>query len=371
MERKFVPPEVLTARHLNRATLARQMLLERSDANPVVAIERLIGMQAQEPKPPFVGLWSRLNGFQRDDLHQALRDRTVVRGTLMRGTLHAFSAADYAAFRLTLQPVLDQGLKVLGERAAGLEPERVIPAARELLLEAPRTFGEMRALLQERFPEINERALGFVVRMMLPLVMVPTEHPWAFPANAAFTLAETWLEAPLDPDDATPALLRRYLAAFGPASAADAQTWSGLPRLQSVFEAMRPELVTFTDERGRELFDLPDAPRPDPECPAPVRFLPEFDNLLLSHADRTRVIADEHRQVVYQKGNLRLLATILVDGVVCGTWRVETKRKAATLQITPFAPLPRKVRLALEEEGEGLPRFLEPDATSHDITFTT
>lgn len=362
--------ERLTTRRLNRATLARQMLLERADTSVDTAVERLIGMQAQEAKPPFIGLWSRLSRFQRQYLHHALHERSLVRGTLMRGTLHLFSASDYAAYRLAVQPVLDQGLNVLGDRAAGLDREQVLPVARALLQEQPRTFNEMRTLLQESFPEVNERALGFTVRMMLPLVMVPTEHPWSFPANSTFTLAEAWIGTPLATDDAVPGLIRRYLAAFGPATAADAQTWSGLPRLKPVLEAMRPDLVTFADEQGRELFDLPGAPRPDAEIPAPVRFLPEFDNLLLSHADRTRVIADEHRGVVYQKGNLRLLATILVDGVVSGTWRTEVKRKAATLQITPFAPLPKTVRSALEEEGDALLRFIEEGAASYAVGFT-
>lgn len=366
-----MPSEILTLRQLNRATLARQMLLERAETTPLVAVERLAGMQAQEPKPPFIGLWSRLRDFQRHDVHQALQAKALVRGTLMRGTLHLVSASDYAAYRQTLQPVLDRGLSALGDRAEGLDEARVLPTARELLTERPRTFGELRGLLRERFPEMHERALGFVVRMRLPLVMVPTDHPWAFPANADFALAESWLDAPLSPGENAEDLALRYLGAFGPATAADLQTWSGLPRMKPALDALRPRLVTVRDEQGRELFDLPDAPRPDGETPAPVRFLPEFDNLLLSHADRTRVIADEHRGLVYQKGNLRLLATILVDGVVSGTWRVERKRKAATLQITPFAPLSKESRAELEAEGETLLRFLEEDAAIYEIAYKT
>jgi hypothetical protein len=364
-------PETLTARQLNRATLARQLLLERADLGVHAAVERLIGMQAQEARPPFIGLWSRLASFRRQDLHQALHEREVVRATLMRGTIHLFSAGDYAAFRVAIQPVLDQGMKMLGDRANGLEPDRVLPVARALLAERPRTFGETRSLLLEQFPEANERGLGFAVRMLLPLVMAPAEHPWAFPANAEFTLAEPWLGRELATNDATGALVLRYLEAFGPASTSDVQTWSGLPRLKPVLEELRPRLVTFIDERGRELFDLPDAPRPDADIPAPVRFLPEFDNLLLSHADRTRVIADEHRKIVYQSGNLRLLATFMVDGIVSGTWRVEKKRKHAALQISPFAPLPKPVAAALTEEGEALVRFVEEDASTHEVSVTT
>jgi hypothetical protein len=363
-------PELLNNRQLNRATLARQMLLERADVPVVTAVERLIGMQAQEAKPPFVGLWSRLQRFTRQDLHNALRDRELVRATLMRGTIHYFSAADYAAFRMTLQPVLTKGTSVLGARAEDLELEKVLSAAQEILAERPRTFGEIRSLLLAAFPEVNERALGFVVRMHLPLVMAPTADRWAFPANAEFALAERWLDLPIAPDEAIQALTLRYLAAFGPASAMDMQTWSGLPKLKQVLEALRPQLVAFKDERGRELFDLPDSPRPHEETSAPVRFLPEFDNLLLSHADRTRVIADEHRDIVYMKGNLRLRASFLVDGFVSGTWRVERKRQEATLFLTPFAPLPKRTLAELTEEGEVLLRFLEEDATSFAVMET-
>jgi hypothetical protein len=364
-------PHILTARQINRATLARQMLLERADITAVAAVERLAGMQAQEAKPPFAGLWTRLRGFRRQELHAALCERTMVRATLMRGTIHLFSAAEYAAFRLTIQPVLTRATGMLGDRAGGLELEPVLAAARELLTERPRTFGELRALLQAQFPAVNERALGFMVRMHLPLVMVPTDDRWSFPNNAEFALAAPWLGMPLAAEEATQRFALRYLAAFGPASVADFQTWSGLQKIRPIFEALRPRLVAFADERGRELFDLPDAPRPDQETPAPVRFLPEFDNLLLSHAERTRVIADAHRPIVYKSGNLRLLATILVDGVVSGTWRVERKRKVATLRIVPFAPLARHVTDELYAEGEALLRFLEEDAGSFEIEYET
>lgn len=359
--------DVLSTRQLNRATLARQMLLERGDLPAAGAVERLAGLQAQEPKPPFSGLWSRVRGFQRKDLHQALHNRELVRATLMRGTLHLFSAADYAAFRASLQPVLTKGTSVLGDRATGLDLEKVLDKAQELLRERPRTFSEMRSLLLEAFPDVNERALGFVVRMHLPLVMAPTTDRWAFQANAEFALAEEWIGRPISAEDATHDLTLRYLAAFGPASAMDMQTWSGLPKMKPVLDALRPQLVVLRDERGRELFDLPEAARPDAETPAPVRFLPEFDNLLLSHADRTRVIADEHRDIVYMKKNLRLRATFLVDGFVSGTWRVERKRKEATLLLTPFAPLPKGVMAELAEEGEALLRFLEEDAATFAV----
>ncbi|MFC6882406.1 winged helix DNA-binding domain-containing protein [Actinomadura yumaensis] len=359
--------DILGTRALNRATLARQMLLAREDATVADAVERLAGMQAQEPRPPYLGLWSRLAGFRADDLRAALHDRSVVRATMMRGTLHLVSAADYAAFRAPIQPMLDSALRVLGKRAEGLDRAALVPAARELLLERPRTFNEIRALLQERFPDADDRALGYAVRMWLPLVMVPTAERWGFPRTSEFTLAEAWLGAPPDASTAAEALVLRYLAAFGPATAADAQTWSGLPALGEVLDALRPRLRVFADERGRELFDLPDAPRPDEDAPSPARFLPEFDNLVLAHADRTRIISDEHRPALTTK-NLRVRATFLWDGFARGVWEIETKRKTATLRLRPFDRLPREALRALTTEGDALLRFAEPEAKEHLVT---
>jgi len=361
------PHEVLTRRRLNRATLARQMLLRRERGSVVEAVERLCGLQAQEPRPPFPGLWTRLQGFRRQDLHRALHDRAVVRGTLMRGTLHLLSAADYIAHRMTLQPMLSKNLALLGTRAEGLDEDEVLPVARALLDERPRTFGELRAALVEAFPGINDRALGFTVRMRLPLVMIPTEDRWGFPADSRFGLAEHWLGTPVSDEANAEALVLRYLAAFGPATAGDVQRWSGLQGIKPVLESLRPRLALFQDERGRTLFDLPDAPRPAAEIPAAPRFLPEFDNLVLSHADRTRVLADEHRHFILGAKNGRIPATFLVDGWVAGTWRVERKKQAATLAITPFTTLPKSTAAALGEEGDALLRFLEDDADTFEV----
>ncbi|HEY5318837.1 MAG TPA: winged helix DNA-binding domain-containing protein [Solirubrobacteraceae bacterium] len=362
-------PATLTTRQLNRATLARQLLLERAQIPVPDAVKRLGGLQAQEPKPPFLGLWSRLEEFRESDLADALHDRSVVRATLMRGTLHLATAADYAAFRAPLQTVLSRGMvAALRERAQGLDPAAVLPAARALLEERPRTFDELRTLLQEAFPEVNHRALGFTVRMLLPLVMVPTDDRWAFPRVADFTLAEDWLGRPLKTDESPDGLVLRYLAAFGPASAADVQTWSGLQGIKTVLEDLRPRLAAFTDERGRELFDLPDAPRPEESVPAPPRFLPEFDSLLLAHADRARVIDDEHRPAVITK-NLRVRATFLIDGFVRGTWDVKRTRKRATLTITPFGSVTKRDAAALRSEGASLLGFTDADAGEHEVTL--
>ena len=356
---------MLTRMQLNRATLARQLLLERAPIGVPAAVERLAGMQAQEPKHPFIGLWTRIEGFAADALHDALREHEVVRATLMRSTLHLFSAADYAALRMSLQPPLSVALRVLGARAEGLDPEQVVPAARELLAGNPLTFDAIRAGLQERFPYVNDRALGYAARTLVPLVMVPGEGRWGYPRVSEFALAEELLGTALAP--ATPEqLVARYLGAFGPASAADMQTWSGVAGCKAVLERMRERLDVFADERGRELFDLPDAPRPGADVPAPARFLPEFDNLVLAHDDRTRVIADEHRPLVTTK-NLRVRATFLVDGLVAGTWTIAVKRKVATLMLEPFGSLTKRALTSLTAEAEQLVRFTEPAAKDHAV----
>jgi hypothetical protein len=344
------------------------MLLERERVPAVEAVERLAGMQAQEPRPPYVGLWTRVEGFRREELHGALQDRQLVRATLMRATLHLVSARDYPAFRMALDDALASAMRGVARRAEGLDLDAVLDVAREAFEEEPRNFKQIRALLADEFPDVYERALAYAVRLRLPLVMAPTDDRWGFPAVSNFALADGWLDGLEEPADATERLVRRYLAAFGPADAADLQTWSGLPRAKSVLGAMRDELAVLRDEDGRELFDLPDAPRPGADADPPPRFLPDFDNLLLSHADRTRVLATDHRPRVITK-NLRVHPTILVDGVVAGTWRAERKRGTATLRVEPFGKLTKKVRAALEREGDELLQFLEPDAETREVVF--
>ena len=357
---------VLSRRELNRATLARQLLLERADVAVPDAVQRLAGLQAQEPKPPFIGLWTRLEDFSADALLEAIAARDVVRATLMRSTLHLFGAADYAALRTALQPPPSVALRVLGARAAGLDPAALVPAARELLAGTPLTFDAIRAGLAARFPDVDERALGYAARTLVPLVMVAGEGRWGYPRAAEFGLAEELLGTPLAPA-APQALVERYLAAFGPAGAADVQAWSGVSGMKAVLDAMRDRLAVFADERGRELFDLPGAPRPGSAADAPVRFLPEFDNLVLAYDDRSRVIADEHRPLVTTK-NLRVRATFLVDGVVAGVWTIAVKRRVATLTLEPFgAKLSKRVIAQLAAEGEALARFAEPQAREHAV----
>jgi len=366
-----VSAPVLTRAELNRATLARQMLLERArGVGAREAVERLAGMQAQEPKHPFVGLWTRIGDFDEQALRDALGSGEVVRATLMRSTLHLLSAADYAAFRMALQPPMAVALRVLGARSAGLQPEKVIPAAERLLASSPLTFDEIRARLQEQFPDVDDRALGYAVRTLLPLVMVPDAGArWGFGRAVPFALAGPWIGgAPLAQGDAAAqALARRYLGAFGPASAKDLQNWSGAGGMKAVLDGMRSELAVFTDEGGRrELFDLPDAPRPGAGVDAPPRLLAEFDNLVLAWEDRSRLIADEHRPRVTTK-NLRVKATFLVEGAVAGTWTIALKRRVATLTLAPFAKVPRRPMKQLAAEAQRLVRLVEPEAQDHAV----
>ncbi|HVF77968.1 MAG TPA: winged helix DNA-binding domain-containing protein [Solirubrobacteraceae bacterium] len=368
-------PPTLTTAELNRATLARQMLLERGSGVGVSeAVQQLAGMQAQEPKHPFVGLWSRLDDFDESSLRSALQERSVVRATLMRSTLHVMSGSDYSALRTGLQPPMSVALRVLGARAEGLEPDKVVPAAKRLLKRSPLTFDEIRSRLQEQFPDVNDRALGYAVRTLLPLVMVPDEDArWGFGRSVRFTLAEQWLDEPLAGGEAAaPALARRYLGAFGPASAKDLQAWSGVGGMKEVLDGMRDELEIFTDESGgrRELFDVPDAPRPGADVAPPPRLLPEFDTLMLAWDDRSRIIAKEHRPLVTTK-NLRVKATFLVDGVVAGTWTIAVKRRMATLTLSPFGPkaLPQRALKDLQAEAERLVLLIEPEAKDHAVQF--
>ncbi|MBJ6762310.1 AlkZ family DNA glycosylase [Myxococcaceae bacterium JPH2] len=358
----------LTRRQINRATLARQMLLSREKVSTLDAVERLAGLQAQLARPPFLGLWSRVRDFQREDLSKLLLSRKVVRGTLMRGTLHLASARDYRAQRAVFQELFTQSAKsILRERAENLDVPALVAEARAFFDEQPRPFEALRDFLVARHPKFDERAMGFTVRMSLPVLQVPTEDDaWAFPGTTDFAVAETWLGAPLSTDVSPRELVLRYLAAFGPASVTDAQEWSGLSRLKDTFESLRPQLVTFRDERGRELFDLPKAPRPSEDVEAPVRFLPDFDNLILGHDDRTRVVADAHRKLI-SKANLRILPTFLVDGFAAGTWSCELKRSVAALELEPFGALTKPVRTALTEEGEALLRFMEPEARDFEV----
>ncbi|WP_437737460.1 winged helix DNA-binding domain-containing protein [Sorangium sp. So ce1335] len=365
-----MPTTTLTRRDLNRATLARQMLLSRERTSAVRGIERLIALQAQLARPPFIGLWSRIQGFRREDLVQLAHRREVVRAPFLRGTLHLASAKDYLDLHPVIAPVLHAAVRsILRARADVLDIDSLVAEARAYFDEQPRTMDELRDHLAQLHPDGDVRAMALAVRMHLPVVQVPTEAAWGYPGTADFAPAASWLGKPFREAAGPQALVLRYLASFGPATAADVQTWSGLTRIKDVLQSLRERLCTFRDERGRELFDLPDAPRPPADTAAPARFLPDYDNLLLGHDDRTRVIADEHRGRIVLSANLRILPTFLVDGFVAGTWTTERKKASATLVIAPFAALSREARAQLAEEGEALLRFVEEDAGVFDVRF--
>ncbi len=345
------------------------MLLHRRELPAIEAIEHLVGMQAQAPNPPYVGLWTRLADFRPEELGSLISGRQAVRIALMRNTVHLVSARDCLALRSLIQPIIERN--VYSTRRADLEGvgiEDLAAKSRALLEERPRTARELGALLQERWPENDPASLARAVRHLLPLVQVPPRGVWGKSGQTTHTTTEAWLGRPLDPAYSLDEMILRYLGAFGPATVRDVQTWSGLTRLGAVIERLRPRLITFRDERGKELFDLPEAPRPDPDIAAPPRFLPEFDNLILSHADRTRVIAEEYRKAIASRNGM-VPATFLVDGSVRGTWKTERTRGRADLVITPFEPLTKDNRDALSVEGERLIRFVGEGAEVFDIRF--
>lgn len=363
--------DVLSRRGLNRALLERQLLLRRATVTVPDAVERLVGMQAQAPMPPYYGLWTRLDGFRPDDLAGLITSRQVVRIVLMRGTVHLVTARDCLALRPVLAPVLQRQLthSAHGKQITGLDPAELATAGRTLVEEQPRTTSELGALLAQRWPGRDPAALSMAVRCLVPLVQLPPRGIWGAGGKPTVTTAQAWLGRPLDDDPSPDATVLRYLAAFGPASVMDVQTWSGLTRLREVAERLRPRLRAFRDEHGRELLDLPDTPRPAPDTPAPVRFLPEFDNVLLSHADRGRVISDEHRKRVSTRNGM-VPGCVLVDGFFRGTWRITRRRRAATLVVDPYDRLSKKDTAAIEKEGARLLAFGAADADSRDIRFT-
>lgn len=362
-------PRLLTLREINRATLARQMLLQRADLAVPAALERLIGLQAQAALAPYVGLWTRLPDFRRADLASLIENHTVIKATLMRATLHLMTAADYLRFRATLQPALSSGADdIVQRRDADFDLAEILSAAKAFIAEKPRTFAEISTMLAALKPQVDIGAMRYSVRTHLPLIQVPISTGWSYPGKPQFTLAEDWLGQPIPAEDHLADLVRRYLAAFGPATVTDMQTWSGLPKLKDIFEKLRPELVTYRDEQKRELFDLPDMLIPSEDTPAPVRFLPEYDNLLLSYQKRTRIVADEYRKQVFLPG-LRVRSTLLIDGFVQGGWQIEKSKSAATLIMEPFAPITQQQRDELSAEGERLLRFVEADAKTYDIRF--
>lgn len=355
---------LLTRRALNRTLLERQLLLRRSDMPAGRAIERLIAMQAQVPDAPYVGLWARLDGFQPPALAGMIERREAVRLTLIRCTVHLVTAGDCLALLPVMQPVRDRGFasSPFARGLAGMDLGAVGEAGRSLLEERPLGIQELGRLVRERWPERDATSLAYAVRYLVPMVQVPPRGLWGAAGRPAYATVEAWLGRPPDPAASLDDLVLRYLAAFGPATAGDVQAWSGLTGLRPVLERLRPRLRTFRDERGRELFDVPDAPLADPDTPAPPRFLAEYDNVLLAHADRTRILPDDRRAALFS-------STLLVDGFVRGTWTIARQAGAATLTVELYEPLARRDRAAVEEEACRLLAFAAPDGAAREVRF--
>jgi len=359
-----MPDAVLDQRALGRATLERQLLLKRSRLSALRAVEHLVGMQAQSPNAPYVGLWSRLEGFDPDDLAQAIMDRHAARAPLMRATIHLVTARDCLALSPLTQPVLARAFsgQTFARALDGLDLVEVVSAGHALLAKEPHTRPELGELLAERWPGRDAASLALAVTYLLPVVQVPPRGVWGSTGQARWATTDSWLGGPdAPPDLSRDEVVIRYLSAFGPASLADVRTWSGFTGVREMLERLRPRLRSFADEQGSELFDLPNAPRPDPETPAPPRFLPEFDNLLLSHADPSRVIAGQDRRRVFGKG------AVLVDGYVRGAWRISRSGQAASLVIEPLAPIADGDIDAVEGEGAALLDLVAADADSRDV----
>jgi hypothetical protein len=366
-------PRVLTDRELNRALLARQFLLKRAALSPATAVERLAGLQAQWAPAPYVGLWSRLAKFSIADLEHALAARTVVKATLMRGTLHLVSATDYPAF------------SVATTRA---RPERWAPATRRLAdadtihratIKYARTARTREALAvfletQGVAPDLARPMLWWLIASHGWLVHVPPSGRWAHRLTGDLIAADAWIRSARQPEleAALRVTVQRHLGAFGPATVDDISSWSSIrtPAIRAALEALGPGVRTFTDPRGRTLYDLNGAPLPGADTPAPVRFLPKWDSVLLAYAppERVRILTEAHRKTVIGK-NGDVAQTILVDGMVAGTWSVISKTREATVAVTPFGRVAKADRVALLEEGERLARFVAPAAKAHGATI--
>lgn len=355
---------LLDRRTLNRALLARQLLLRRHPMPVLDAVRQLVGLQAQAPSPPYFGLWSRLAGFDPAELSGLLERRLVVRATLLRSTIHLVAAADCLPMHRLLRPMLDRMMLANPEHnpsLIGIDRDKLAAAGRELLAGQPLTSKALGERLAQRWPDRAGRSLAYGVQCLVPVVQVPPRGLWGRSGPPAWASAESWL-APGTPGGLSLAdLVRRYLAAFGPAAVADMQQWCGLTGLGEVFE--RLPLRGFRDEHGRQLYDVEGAPLPDPDTPAPVRFVAPFDNLLLSHAERTRVISDEHRRQVFTINGI-IKGTVLVDGFVAATWRIDRQGSGTTLTVAPLRPLPAGDLATVKAEGVALLDFAAPTGAS-------
>ena len=365
-------PATLDCRTLNRALLARQLLLRRESRPVPDVIEHLVGLQAQEPGDPYVALWSRLEPFDPEELGRLITERRALRASLMRATIHLVTDRDALALYPVMRPVLRRTFSSqspFGRNLAGVDLDAVVAAGRALIEERPRTRAELRALLAPAWPDRDPGSLAQAVTYLLPVTQVPPRGVWKRAGRAKWATIETWLGRPLAVDSSPGPVILRYLAAFGPATAGDIRTWCGLTGIREVVERLRPGLRTYRDQEGRELVDLPDAPLPDPDTPAPVRFLPVYDNVLLSHADRSRIIDANDRRRVLSAAYEGNFGTVLIDGFACATWRMARQAGRTSLRIGLLDPLSDSDLDGVTKEGDRLLTFLEPDAETREVQF--
>ncbi len=360
---------MLTTADLNRALLARQLLLERLKLSPTKALERIGGIQAQYAPSSYIGLWSRLEGFALADLTKALERRRAVQGTLLRSTIHLVSAGDYWAFALGSRSARQAGwLRFDKKRLSNAAMKAAANEVRAALAGRVAHRDELLELARRRDPE-RPTHLWNGLSAWVELVRAPPSGTWERRRADLYALAEDWL----DPPDASPRegavlLLRRYLGGFGPAALADAANWAGVPvaELEAAAEGLR--LRRFHGEEGAELVDLQRAPLPDGSTPAPVRFLPTWDATLLVHARRTQILPEDFRPLVFATKTPQSTPTFLVDGAVAGKWKVERSAKKAALTVQPFEKLSAGAKRDLRDEAERLVRFHEPEAESHRVS---
>lgn len=364
---------ILSQRTLNRTLLARQGLLERQARPAADVIEHLVGMQAQEPGDPYVALWSRITDFDPAALAGLLTDRSAVRMPLMRATLHLATTRDARIMRPAFHPVMERTLRSQRPFAAALaavDRDVLLREARALVEERPRTRAEIREWAAGRWPGVDAASLAIVVTYLLPVLQVTPRGVWGQTGQATWTTLDAWVGSSSAAAEGEPVadLVRRYLAAFGPATAADIRAWCGLAGLRAVVDRLRPGLLSFRDGGGRELLDVPDGALGDPDSPAPVRFLPVYDNAMLAHADRSRIVREEDRKAAMSLGPLNV-GTLLVDGFAQGVWRAERDGSRVALDVRLNRPLSATDAAAVGAEGDRLLAFLAPDADRGETRF--
>lgn len=349
---------MLTRRALNRTLLGRQLLLERVRRAAADVVEHLVGLQAQEPIDPYVALWTRIDGFDPAELSAMIEERRAVRMGLLRGTLHLVTSRDALSQYPILADVMARSWKSSPfiKQLGGADIDEVVAAARKALEEQPRTPSELGAALAPGWPDRDSTALAYAARFLLPLVQVPPRGLWKKAGRPTNTTAEAWLGSAMVNEPDIEDLLLRYLAVFGPATVGDMRVWSWLTGLREVVERLRPRLRTFRDEAGRELFDVPDGLLVEEDTPAPIRFLPQYDNVFLSHEDRARINGALTWGLEFVwKG------PVLVDGSIAATWRVQRSEKTATMNVELGRKLSAAERRDLEDEAAHLAEFLDPD----------